>query len=462
MKLYPAIRARMGSWPYFVVRMRMREIAKEVDLAEDLFDDEQLRDHMQRPRKEARIKRDLVDYLVDQEDRFFSSIVVAAVGGSPSWQPVEDVEGVDAPTVFSQLFKDSVGALMFVEEPQYYVLDGQHRVSAIKLLVEGNAPKECENGFLDEVLSVIVVLPEDHEGAGRGWRQRYRRLFTSLNRWAKPTDADTNIIMDEDDRFAILTRRLMTRHSFFSAAGRQKDSYRVRTQGANLRSGSTEFTTLQTLYGMNQRLLTSATRLQEGWPRPGASGRARDPFLQQRPPEADLEKDYEELVSYWDALIRILPDLGADPRTMRNHDVPGEDHLLFWPIGQLVFAEVVREVLNRSGFGEAAGGPDELADCLEPLSYLRWNLHEPPWRYLLLTGPHSEGARWRMRNEDRKKALDCAKRLVLWLVGSGASDAEQELRAEWQHLLYPQPDEAKVARCWSDVVAQLRAEDVGR
>lgn len=460
MKLYPAIRAKMGSWPYFVVRMKMREIAKEVDLAEDLFDDEQLRDHMQRPRKEARIKRDLVDYLVDQEDRFFSSIVVAAVGGSPSWQPVEDVEGVDAPTVFSELFKNSVGALMFVDEPQYYVLDGQHRVSAIKLLVEGKAPKVCEPGFLDEVLSVIVVLPEDHEGGGRSWRQRYRRLFTSLNRWAEATDPDTNIIMDEDDRFAILTRQLMTRHSFFSAAGRQKDSYRVRTHGPNLTSRRTEFTTLQTLYGMNQRLLTSETRSQQGWPRPGSPGRARDPFLQQRPSEAGLEKDYEELVSYWDALIRILPDLGAVPRTMRNHEVPGEDHLLFWPIGQLLFAEVVREVLNRNRFGEGACGPDELANCLEPLSRLRWDLHEPPWRYLLLTGPYDEGARWRMRNEDRKKALDCAKRLLLWLVGSDPSGAEQELRAEWQNLLYPKPSEDEVTRCWAGVVAQKRDEDV--
>ena len=459
MKLYPAIRATMGSWPYFVVRMKMREIAKEVDLAEDLFDDSQLRDHMQRPRKEARIKRDLVDYLVEQQDRFFSSIVVAAVGGSPSWQAVQDVDGVDAPTVFSELFKDSVGALMFAGEPQYYVLDGQHRVSAIKLLVEGRAPKECENGFLDEVLSVIVVLPEDHEGAGRSWRQRYRRLFTSLNRWAKPTDPDTNIIMDEDDRFAIVTRRLMTRHPFFSAAGRQKDSYRVRTKGSSLQVGSREFTTLRTLYGVNQRLLTGAARMQRGWPRPGAAGQARDPFLQRRPPEMDLEKDYEELVGYWDALIKIVPELGAPPHTMRNHDVAGQDHLLFWPIGQLLFAEVVRELLNRNGFGEAVPSRDALFACLAPLAGLSWHLHEPPWRYLLLTGPFSEGARWRMRNEDRKKALDCAKKLVLWLVSGEEADTEEELRAEWQGLLYPQPDEAKVVRCWADLVAQRRAED---
>lgn len=453
MKLYPAMQARMGSWPYFIVRMKMSEIAREVDLAEDLFDDEQLRDHMQRARNKARVERDIVDYLVDQEDRFFSSIVVAAVGGSPSWQPVGEFDGVDAPTLFSQLFKDSVGALMFVDEPQYYVLDGQHRVSAIKLLVDGEAPKACANGFLDEELSVIVVLPQDHDGGVRSWRQRYRRLFTSLNRWAEPTDRDTNIIMDEDDRFAVLTRRLITRHAFFSAAGRQKSSYRVLTKGRNLRTGSPQFTTLQVLYDVNRRLLTSAGCLQQGWPPPG---RSRDPFLQQRPAEEELEKDFGDLVAYWDALIGLLPDLGADPRSMRNHGVRGEDNLLFWPIGQVMLAETVRELLNRREFEEPAKDKEGLIEILRPLAGLRWDLHEPPWRYLLLTGPHDEGARWRMRSEDRKRAVDFAKKLVLWLLDPGVTEAGEELKAEWQGLLYPQPDEAKVRRCWKELKAQRR------
>ena len=455
MKLYPAIRAKMGSWPYYIVRMTMREISKEVEIAEDLFDDQQLRDHMQRPRKKQRVERDIVNYLVDQDDRFFSSIVVAAIGGAPVWQPVEDVEGVETPTLFSQLFKNSVGALMFADEPKYYVLDGQHRVSAIRLLVEGEAARSCRNGFFDEVLSVIVVLPEDLEGRGRSWRQRYRRLFTSLNRWAEPTDRDTNIIMDEDDRFAVLTRRLMSRHPFFSAAGRDKDSYRVLTSGRNLRTGAPYFTTLQILYEMNRRLLTSGQRLHGGWPPPA---RARDPFLQRRPSEEELESNYAELAMYWNVLIRVFPDLGADPRGMRDHVGEGRDSLLFWPIGQEVFTELVREVLNRRGFDPAAsdGVSGEVVDALAPLARLSWDLHEPPWRYLLLTGPHDDGKKWRMRSEDRKKATEVAKKLVLWMVGESGED-EASLKAEWQGFLYPQPEDAEIDRCWEKLLELRRA-----
>ncbi len=369
---------------------------------------------------------------------------------------MEDVESIDAPAVFSELFKGAVGALMFAEEPRYYVLDGQHRVSAIKLLVEGAASRTCADGFLDEVLSVIVVLPEDHSGGGRTWRQRYRRLFTSLNRWCEPTDRDTNIIMDEDDRFAVLTRRLMTEHEFFRAEGKQRDSYRMATKGRNLRSGAAQFTTLQVLYDMNRRLLSGAARLQDGWPPPG---RQRDPFLQRRPSEDELKRNLDELCACWDALIRLLPELLEDPRTMRQHDVRGADSLLFWPVGQLMFAELVRELLNRGGHGESRRGGVELDETLGPLAGLRWDLHELPWRHVLLTGPHADGARWRMRSEDRKKAVEFLKRLTLWLLDGEASHAAEDLRTDWLDLLYPPLDDAEAARSWREILA-LRSGEI--
>ncbi len=460
MKMYPAMRATMGSWPYYIVRMTMREISREVDLAEDLFEDNQLREHMQRDVGGKRVE-DIVNYLLDQEDRFFPSIVVAAIGGEPEWHPVESVDSLETTTVFSQLFRDSVGALVFVGEPKYYVLDGQHRVSAIGQLVRGDAHRRSESEFGDEVLSVIVVLPEDL-GPGRSWRQRYRRLFTSLNRWAKPTDKDTNIVMDEDDRFAVLTRRLISRHPCFSAAGREKESYRVLTQGKALKQGGSHFTSLQVLYDLNRRLLTSERRLQQGWPPPG---RSRDPFLQKRPSEDDLDAHYDELKACWDALFRLFPDLGADPREMRDHSGESRDDLRFWPIGQEVFAAVVRGVLDRLKFDPAEHAEDEASDALvealRPLTSVDWDLHSPPWRFLLLTGPHEDGkSRWRMRSEDRKQAMVVAERLILWMAG-WLDTPEAEIRADWQDLLYPRPSDEEVERCWAATAARRRKATAG-
>lgn len=87
MQTYPALKARMGDWSYYIVRMTMREIAKEVNLATDEWEDPTLGEAIQRELNASRVKSELVNYLARREDRFFSSLVVAAIGGNPSFEP---------------------------------------------------------------------------------------------------------------------------------------------------------------------------------------------------------------------------------------------------------------------------------------------------------------------------------------------------------------------------------------
>ena len=435
----------------------MREISREVDLATDIFDDAQLQEQMQRSLDTDRVRDSLSGYLEHQEDRFFSSVVVAAVGGEPVWRPFSELVGrEEGDPAFPHLFRDNVGALAFVDEPRYYALDGQHRVSAIKARVQDAGP--ADNGFLTEVLSVIVVVPEDKLGPGRTWQQRYRRLFTSLNRWGEKTTADTNIVMDEDDRFAILTRRLISKHAFFKAAGKEKESYRVKSPGKSMKEGTPHFVPLQVLYEMNRRLLTCSTRLQQGWPKPGPIGKkvkgSDALFLQRRPEDAELDRNWMELKTIWDAIIRAIPELGDDPRARRDHAAPERDHLLFWPIGQMLLADVVRDLLDCRQTSRDELDVEEMKATLKPLGCVEWRLHRAPWRYVLLTGPHGEGAEWRMRNEDRARAIALAKRLVVWLVtGEGEG---KTLESDWRELLYPMPRASEADRCWSEILEQRR------
>ena len=354
MRIYPAIRAHMGNWQYYIVRMKMREIAQEVQLAHDIYNDKTLSDAVQRALGEKRVKSEIVGYLARHPDRFFSSIVVAAMEGEPVWHPVE-MDNTIVPKIFtsSSSLRDSFGVLSFGDEPKYYALDGQHRVAAIKLLVNGEAGVETPQGFDEDLLSVIVVLREEHDVPEGEWMRRYRRLFSSLNRYARPTDRDTNIIMDEDDLFAIVTRRLITEYKFFQAPSPERYSFKVLTKGKNVKTRTSHFTTLQTLYAVNQILLGTRKREVRGW---SSSERRLD--IQTRPEEDDLDKYYDELEGYWNAILEALPVLWSKPERMRVHDIPeldderdvicgdlerrdmnpeGEnyqDHLLFWPIGQ--------------------------------------------------------------------------------------------------------------------------------
>lgn len=425
MRLYPAIRAQMGDWTYYIVRMKMREIAHEVQFAHDIYTDTTLSDAVQRTLNETRVKKEIVGYLARRPDRFFSSIVVAALEGEPTWTPVEMDESI-VPRVFSQSrqLSDSFGVLSFGEEPKYYALDGQHRVNAIKLIVNGEANQDPPEGFYDDMLSVIVVLREEHDVPEGEWLRRYRRLFSSLNRYAKATDRDTNIIMDEDDLFAILTRRLITDHRFFQAIGRQKDSHKVKTKGKNIRSADPHFTSLQTLYAMNEKLLSSRARQSE-------------PVQKQfRPSEDLIDERYNELANYWDSLLLALPELEAKPSDMRHHTMKGKDCLLFWPIGQELFIEVVRLFLDDA-FVEGYASVEEMSRALSVFSNISWQLHEPPWRNLILVRESPEGP-WRMRNEERKEAIKVAKRILQWILNLDplSIDDVKKLRTEWINMLY--------------------------
>ncbi len=182
MRLYPAMKAKMGDWNYYIVRMKMREIAMEVQLAPDIHKDQTLSEAVQRTLKTKYVKGEIVRYLARRPDRFFSSIVVAAMEGDPYWTEVKMDEDA-VPEIFTktEFLADSFGILSFGEEPKYYALDGQHRVAAIKCLVDGGEINEAPPpGFEDDLLSVIVVLREEHNIPESEWLRRYRSLHSSL------------------------------------------------------------------------------------------------------------------------------------------------------------------------------------------------------------------------------------------------------------------------------------------
>ena len=237
MNLYPALRSKMGEWNYYVVKMSARELADNVQLAsavyEENFLDESIQltldEEIQRTLIDNRVTKEIAVYLKRQPYRFFSSIVVAALEGNPMFYPVEITEDPQF-VIFrdDQRLNEAFGLLKFDGTQKYYALDGQHRLSAIKTLLGPPLSEGTPEDFENDEFSVIVVIPSQSD-SNDTFIQKYRRLFTNLNRYAKKTDNATNITLDEDDTFAILTRKLITNNAFFkSPALRQKKSTRIK------------------------------------------------------------------------------------------------------------------------------------------------------------------------------------------------------------------------------------------
>ena len=453
MNLYPALVAQMGQWKYYIVKMKMRELASEVRFATEVYEDGTLDEAIQRDLNEGRARKQIVSFLTKRKDRFFSSLVVAAIGGQPKFYPVQISDDPQFALFSDQGLDQSFGVLTFSGEQKYYALDGQHRLKAIKTLLDRNDPLSagCPQGFADEELSVLVVVKR--EEPMEQFMEAYRRLFSSLNRYAKPTDRDTNIIMDEDDTFAILTRRIISEHEFFLWDGRDKDSAKIKTQGKNIRANESYFTSLQTLYEMNKTWLNSALRQADGWGNGDVRERDIDAFIRFRPEEDYLDALFSELSLYWDCVIEVLPFLREQNTELRNHDNAELDNLLFWPIGQELLITAARSLLDARLTEEQKKAPtrESVVAALMPLASIDWRFHALPWRGLLLI-KQADG--WKIRSEDRKVASQRAQVLTSWLlnIGQWTTDDETELKEEWIDLLLPKPSNPD--EIWTELKSQ--------
>lgn len=200
----PALKAKMGDWEYYVTAMKLVKIAKECQLAEEIHANRDLDDMIQREIS-SRVRKEMVPYLLHEPQRFYGALVVAVYGGEPEFSPVrvsehELLNDRDGETGYG------FGLLRFDGSQIYYALDGQHRLKSIQLAVQENPD------LRQEEITVIILK---HETTREGL-QRTRRLFSTLNRRAKPTSKGVNIAIDEDDAVAILSRRLVKESTVLS------------------------------------------------------------------------------------------------------------------------------------------------------------------------------------------------------------------------------------------------------
>ena len=209
MNLYPALRSKMGEWNYYVVKMNARELNQNVYFASEIYEDRTLDEAIQRILDESRVKKEIVEYLKRQPSRFFSSIVVAALEGNPVFYPVEITEDPQFVTYRNnQRLNEAFGVLQFDGTQKYYALDGQHRLKAVKTILDRNDPLSdgAPEDFENDEFSVIVIVPNQEETTETFMQKYPSAFFQTLIVTPKPMDQATNIIMDEDDVFAIITR----------------------------------------------------------------------------------------------------------------------------------------------------------------------------------------------------------------------------------------------------------------
>lgn len=353
--LIPAFKARVGDWNYYICHMKYGEVARQVGFAYELGGNQDLSTMIQRGISVR--TAEITEYLLKSEHRFLGALIVAAWGGEPEYIPVEITDQDGLVTGLDRQF----GVLTFDGTQQYFALDGQHRLKAIKDAIRKNPEIGAED------ICVLMVAHFDTEDG----RQRTRRLFTNINRNAKVTTGAENIVLDEDDGVAILTRRFLTDHHFLSETGRVKvisksgDEGEMSLASNNIQKGDKHaWTTIKVLYDCLGYLTFDLHPSMRN-----ASARPSNDVLDQS--YLALSKRLDALLERCGELQQKLQSAPSARDVRAPKDKENEGHPFMRPVIQKAICRVVADVVQS---GRITWG-----DAMLKLADLPWKLSEAPW-----------------------------------------------------------------------------------
>jgi DGQHR domain-containing protein len=349
----PALRAKIGDWDYYVTTLTFEQVNTFVSkIDENLHKSESLKDLIQRSITNNYIN--IKEYIINQPEVFFNSIVLAVYDDYPDWREIEFKYDDDETY--------QMGLLEFPGEHKIFPVDGQHRVEGIK-----EALKEKPE-FKDQKIAAIFIGHNNDESG----KQRTRRLFTTLNRYAKPVSLDDIIALDEDDTVAITTRYLLEEYDLFT--GKRVIYAKQKAIPSNNKYA---ITSIITLYQANQELFK--VFYEEKFSKKPTS-KAIAKYLKFRPSNEDIESFTSFCIQYWDAfktklsfIAKYINEVENPAESFRDNEKGG--NLLFRPIGLLPFVKSSLVIYKREkkSFGK----------IFERFNQINFNIDSKPWHYVV-------------------------------------------------------------------------------
>jgi DNA sulfur modification protein DndB len=363
----PAIRGKIGNTIYYCTTLTFKQVSEMVKPVNDeLHTANSLKEQIQRSLTDNYIK--IKEYILNREDRFFDSLVLAVYDGDPMWKEVR--YEINDETYYN------VGLLELSGQEKIFPVDGQHRVEGIRAAV-------LENDELgNETISVMLI---GHQNTKEGM-EKSRRIFSTLNRYVKPVRLGDIIALDEDDTVAIVTRELLETYPLFMG-----NRVKVSNSKSMPQSDKEAFTSLMTLYDCHTAIYR--TFLSQKEQRNFNKSQIKE-RLKYRPSDEILNEFNQLLVSFWNCMSSIFEEI----RNYVNDDSenPAEEmrstenggNLFFRPIGLLPFVEAVARIKLNS--------QETYNEIISRYAHLDRNVHSNMWD-MILWNPRTN--RMLMRNQ---------------------------------------------------------------
>ena len=393
-KLYlPSLRGIIGDWVYYPTLMKLKDIAERVSIADEIYQSKILSEMVQRVIKRTRGK-EIKDYLIKQEQRFFNSLIVATYDGNPSWYDITSIKNnnrFDAEDIPEDVVA-GIGILSLNGKEKLFTLDGQHRLIGIREAVAA-APHLGE----DELSIIFIAHRTDPAGL-----ERSRSLFTTLNKNTVRVSKGETIALDEDDAMAITVRRLVTENPMFM------DNRILNNTTDNIpKSNQTCFTTIGNLYDLLEILFTEIyvtsekKRLRD----------RKDELTKVRQPDHILDEHYKNACDYFKRLtdsflpLKEFADAPDNSIVVKNYRHSDGGSVLFRPIGLKILTEVIAVLGERY----------PLPECFKLISKLPTDLTQAPYNRVI----------WDPSQKKIMRGRTLAKNLLLYMLNQPLKDVSQ-------------------------------------
>lgn len=349
----PVIKGRIGNWKYYSGVMTFKDISTSVTASiGELYKAPCLSEELQRGLTSN--YESIRDYILKDDERFFNAIILAIYDGDPKWLEVE----------FKDAEKDfcNVGFLEFSGKEIIFPVDGQHRVAGIIEALK-NRPELC-----DEEVPVVFIA---HKNTDDG-KKKTRKLFSTLNRRAKPVGQNENIALDEDDVCSIITRDLIQEFELFS------NENVVNSLGKQIPNGNeVAITSLITLYQCVDIIIKNKLAKEK------ITGKKYREYLLYRPDEQKLEslREYvfEMFTSFLNQIECIKEYNNSDKidkaKPYRNSN---GGNLLFRPIAITEFFAASLLLMERKSI--------TFNDAFKILNSIEFDISKTPWKGLIWDG----------------------------------------------------------------------------
>lgn len=393
----PALRGVLGDWVFYSSLMSAKQIATLIKPAKDIREAKSLDEVLQRDLKERR--NAIAKYLLHKESRFFNSVVVGVFDTVPDWIEFKFQQSSTYNISDEELaeLKSSMGFLVLNGDEQMFAIDGQHRVAGIQIAYAEDSDKESDKRVLnDDQFSIIFVAHIDNDSG----RKRTRRLFSDINKNAKPVAEGDKIKIDEDDLNSIVTRKLYANYSHFNGG-----SLISLTENAKLdEKDTTHFTNLLGLNNVNKvlRKLFKKVIGTNIWD------------------DENVEAFYNVASNFYDFAINNINDIRnyfIDKSLTISTAREGNKYLLFRPIGLKLIAKLYVFYYPRKG------GLRKLKSKLKKLSFI---MPDSPYNKVLWNNGKMEA-----KSQNQSLAFE----LSLYLLDEIPKSREKELLKNYRETL---------------------------